>query len=175
MGREALRIDAVDRQGDVVGADAVVFDQILLDIAADGQRLAAPVGDEAPVGRDLEHAVRAGDKAEMHPGRQNAAQERRYARVRVDDIELLLRNQAPQAVQRPDHRADAFGVERQADVPDAAALQLLYVHAPAGYHRDRVSAADQLARKLDDVGFRAADVKRHGRHENFHAGFPFGF
>ena len=44
LRREAVGINAVDGDGDIVGRDLVIVDKVLLDVIADRQRMFAPLG-----------------------------------------------------------------------------------------------------------------------------------
>ena len=166
VGGKTLGVDAVDRDRNIVRKDAVVVNEVLLDVLADRHLAVAPVGELFPERRDGKDPVRGGDKAEVQLLLQFSADERGNACVRVDDVKMLCLNQFFQPEVAAQHLHGIFRVQRQRHMANAVCLEHFGIFAARRRDRNAVSVARQRTGQFVDMRLRAAEAHLHGRHQN---------
>ena len=87
--RKVFRVNAVYREVDIIRRHPVFIYQVLLDVRAHRDRTLAPVGHAGQYRVDLINAVRRRYEMESHLLREQPADKRRDACVRVNYVELL--------------------------------------------------------------------------------------
>ena len=165
---ELLGVDAVDGHRDVVRVQAVLPDEVGLDIVRDGDGALPPVGEVAQDPLGVEDPVGGGDKGKLPSPAQPAAQEGGDTGVGVDHIGPLLVQDTSQRGPGLAHFPKTAAVEGGLVVADAGGGDLRDVDPPVGDDGDVVPLMLQLLGQLHDVGLRSADAQPHSGHEDFH-------
>ena len=106
-GGKFLRVNTVDRDGDIARTDTVIPDEIIADIVRYGQRFKAPPGQVFEASTRLEYGVGRCNEGKTHGFAEGGAEKSRYPRMGVDDIRHFIFDDPAQHKKRF-HHADSI-------------------------------------------------------------------
>ena len=124
-----LGVDAVDGHGNVVGTDAVIVDEVLLDIVADSNRPLTPARQKLPEEVDMEVQMCRRDKPHMILPAQQMAQQCRNACVCMNDVKAAVTDESAQDRICAQHADRMPRVQRRLHMADAVCRQRVHKHA----------------------------------------------
>ena len=93
----------------------------------------------------------------------------------VNDIKAAFRDKLAQPAVGLAQCGGLFCVQRQCDMANAAALELVDIYAARRRDGYLVPETREGARQLDDVRLRSADAESHCDHQYFHDYSPMCF
>ena len=152
----------------MLGGQAVLPDEVGLDVVGHRHRPLPPVGEVAQGAAGVKDPVGGGDEGKLHLPAQGAAQKGGDAGVGVDHVGPLLPEHPAQNRPGLSHVPDAPPVEGGLIVPDAGGGDFGDIDPAVGDDGQVVPLVLQLLGQLNDMGLGPADVQAHCDHQYLH-------